>query len=117
MTLTRAGVEMHLGRKRIDVGWDDVRHVQLVTVESARKPKNRHTEIRIAPNRDDALPRSWTTPLFLTRVHDVYRLCTVDSMFCYLDISIATLDRELRRQAGTERWRPRAEEKLTSNKS
>jgi hypothetical protein len=114
MTVTTDGVDLRLGHRRVGARWDDVRYVQLVTVEtdSPGRKSRRHTEIRIAPNRDDALKRTWRMPLFCARVHDVYRLCAVDTLLCHLDVSIDTLDRELRKHAGSERWRPRAEEQM-----
>lgn len=116
LTLTADAVEIRVWHRLIRIRWDDVRYVRLVGVEtphpSLKKAKPfRHTEIRIVPNRGGAFRRRWDTPLFLVPVHDVYRLCVLDKLLFHLDASADTVDRELRRRAGLERWRPRTEEK------
>ncbi|MEV6608394.1 caspase family protein [Kutzneria sp. NPDC051319] len=118
MLIVPDGIAVGLSGRRIDIHWDDVRHVQMVTVVTAPtrlRRARRHTEIRIAPNRDDAVTRRpWSMPGFMVPVHDVYRLCVMDTTLFHLDASIDTVDRELRRHAGPERWRPRVVESIRS---
>ncbi|MGW6442326.1 caspase family protein [Lentzea sp. NPDC055074] len=113
LTLDPTGITVQKGRRAAKLPWAQIRHIRVMKMQKVIRQKHRSPrvstvnaiQVSLTSNQEKA-PASWLFAPCFRRVNDIMMVCPVDALSFHLNASASTLDAELARFAGPQRWLP-----------